>query len=58
MAEEQMRTLNRIASSQTLSSARASTIPRTIDLVVVAEAGIRIHQQKVIQMLPLRLRGC
>ena len=46
MAEEQMRTLNRIA-SQTLSFARVSTTLRTIDLVLVAEAAIRIHQRKM-----------
>lgn len=46
MAEEQMRTLNRIA-SQTLSFARSSTTARSIDLVLVAEAAIRIHQRKM-----------
>ena len=46
MAEEQLATLNRIA-SQTLGFARVAASPKPIDLVGLAEAALRIHQQTV-----------
>ncbi|GAA3751812.1 sensor histidine kinase [Terriglobus aquaticus] len=46
MAEEQLRTLGRIA-SQTLSFAKLSQESRPIDLVTLAEAALRIHQRTV-----------
>jgi signal transduction histidine kinase len=46
LAEEQLATLNRIA-SQTLGFARVAEFPRPIDLVGLAEAALRIHQQTV-----------
>lgn len=46
MAEEQIRTLNRIA-SQTLSFARVSQARGQIDLVELAEAALRIHQRTI-----------
>jgi signal transduction histidine kinase len=46
MAEEQVATLNRIA-SQTLGFARVADSPRPIDLVGLAEAALRIHQHAV-----------
>jgi signal transduction histidine kinase len=61
MAEEQVATLNRIA-SQTLGFARVAELPKAIDLVGLAEAALRIHQQTVeakkihlIRRLPRRL---
>ena len=44
LAEEQLATLNRIA-SQTLGFARVAESPKPIDLVGLAEAALRIHQQ-------------
>jgi signal transduction histidine kinase len=46
LAEEQMATLTHIA-SQTLGIARASSIPKPIDLVVLTEAALRIHQRTI-----------
>ena len=45
-AEEQLAILNRIA-SQTLGFARVAESPKSIDLVGLAEAALRIHQQTV-----------
>lgn len=46
LAEEQLLTLNRIA-AQTLGFARLSQSPRSIDLVLLAEAALRIHQRTI-----------
>jgi signal transduction histidine kinase len=46
LAEEQMATLNYVASG-TLGIARASHIPKPIDLVAIAEAALRIHQRAI-----------
>ena len=46
MAEEQLRTLSRIA-SQTLSFAKLSQESQAIDLVELAEAALRIHQRTI-----------
>jgi signal transduction histidine kinase len=48
LANEQMGTLNEIAKN-TLGFAQTSAKPRHMDLVVVAEAAIRIHQQAIKQ---------
>ena len=53
LAEEQVAVLNRIA-SQTLGFARVSESPKPIDLVDLAEAALRIHQQTV-QMKKIHL---
>jgi signal transduction histidine kinase len=47
-AEEQMHTLNHIA-KQTLGFSQQLEKPRPVDLVTVAEAAIRIHQQAILQ---------
>ena len=46
MAEEQLDTINQIV-SQTLAFARTSTVPKTSDLVKLAEAALRIHQRTI-----------
>jgi signal transduction histidine kinase len=46
LAQEQVRTLNRIA-SQTLGFARLSASRKLIDLVDVVEAALRIHQRTI-----------
>ena len=46
MAEEQLRSLSRIA-SQTLSFAKLSQDRKPIDLVTLAEAALRIHQRTI-----------
>jgi signal transduction histidine kinase len=46
LAEEQMATLNRIA-KQTLGFAQHSEKPKRVDLVVLAEAALRIHQRAI-----------
>lgn len=46
LAEEQLRTLSRIA-SQTLSFAKLSQDRKPIDLVELAEAALRIHQRTI-----------
>ena len=46
MAEEQIRTLSRIA-SQTLSFAKVSQERKPIDLITLAEAALRVHQQTI-----------
>lgn len=46
MAEEQLRTLSRIA-SQTLSFAKLSQDNEPVDLVALAESALRIHQQTI-----------
>jgi len=48
LANEQLGTLNEIAQN-TLGFAQTSAKPRNMDLVVVAEAAIRIHQQAIKQ---------
>lgn len=46
LAEEQMLTLTRIV-GETLGFARSSDAPRSVDLVALAEAGLRIHQRRI-----------
>ena len=46
LAQEQMGTLTHIA-SQTLGIARISNVPKSIDLVALAEAALRIHQRTI-----------
>lgn len=46
LAEEQLETLNHIA-RYTLSLARTSVEAKSVDLVAVAEAALRIHQRKI-----------
>lgn len=46
VAGEQMALLNQI-SGQTLTFARTSQLPRAVDLVGLAEAALRIHQQAI-----------
>jgi signal transduction histidine kinase len=46
MAEEQITQVNQIA-SQTLGFARASNVAKPVDLIALAEAGIRIHQRAI-----------
>ena len=46
LAQEQVATLARIA-TQTLTFARASSAPQSIDLVELAEAALRIHQRTI-----------
>jgi signal transduction histidine kinase len=46
MAEEQIENASQIA-NQTLNFARASRAPKRVDLVTLAEAGLRIHQRTI-----------
>lgn len=46
LAEEQVETLREIA-SQTLGFSRTSTAPRTVELVRLAEAALRIHRRTI-----------
>lgn len=46
LAQEQMRTVTEIA-SQTLGFAQVAEIPKPFDLVLIAEAALRIHQRTI-----------
>jgi signal transduction histidine kinase len=46
LAQEQIETLNRIV-KQTLGFAQLAAAPKRVDLVDVAEAALRIHQQTI-----------
>lgn len=46
MAEHEIAQVSRIA-NETLSFARSTRSPRPVDLVALAEAGLRIHQRKI-----------
>jgi signal transduction histidine kinase len=53
LAEEQMRTLDHVV-GQTLGFARSSQAPKPIDLAILAEAALRIHQ-RIIDTRKIRL---